>query len=137
MTYYLHAKAHQDENGSFDKLSWKAQLNCICNHKANQRITADGIEGAVSSWMFPLKPIGLFVHGEKMTSETGELIQFRAHHQLARTFYHEQMILSYIQYNSVRWISVHNTLHDLPWLFQVWATKHILGIAGTIKFLAH
>jgi hypothetical protein len=26
---------------------------------------------------------------------------------------------------------------DSPWLFQVWAAKHILGIAGTIKFLAH
>ncbi len=33
--------------------------------------------------------------------------------------------------------SVHNTLHDLPWLFQVWAAKHVLGIAGTMEFLAH
>jgi hypothetical protein len=35
-TFYLHIKAHQDDNESFDKLSQKAQLNCICNHAAKQ-----------------------------------------------------------------------------------------------------
>ncbi len=28
-------------------------------------------------------------------------------------------------------------IHDLPRLFQVWAAKQVLGIAGTMKFLAH
>jgi hypothetical protein len=28
-TYYLHVKAHQDDNGTFAKLSRKSQLNCI------------------------------------------------------------------------------------------------------------
>jgi hypothetical protein len=65
MTYYSHIKAHQDDNASFDKLSQKAQLNCICNHAAKQRITADGMEGAMPGWMFPLEPIGLFVRGKK------------------------------------------------------------------------
>jgi len=44
-TYYSQIKAHQDNNASFDMLSQKAQLNCICNHAAKQRITTDGIEG--------------------------------------------------------------------------------------------
>ncbi len=35
-TYYLHIKAHQDDNASFNKLSRKAQLNCICDHAAKQ-----------------------------------------------------------------------------------------------------
>jgi hypothetical protein len=56
---------------------------------------------------------------------------------LAGTFYHDWKILSHDQFDSVDWISIHCTLHDLPQLFQVWATKHILGIAGTMKFLAH
>jgi hypothetical protein len=73
-TYYLHIKAHQDDNVLFDKLSQKAQLNCICDHEAKQIIAADGMEGAIPGWMFPLEPIGLFVCGEKMTSETGEQI---------------------------------------------------------------
>jgi hypothetical protein len=85
-TYYSYIKAHQDDNVSFDKLRRKARLNCICNHKVKQRIATDGVEGAVSSQMFPLEPIGHFVCREKMTSKTGEQIQFWAHYQLERTF---------------------------------------------------
>ncbi len=33
------------------------------------------------------------------------------------------------------WPSVHCTVHSLPHLFQVWASKHVLDIAGTKKFL--
>jgi hypothetical protein len=71
MTYYSYIKAHQDNNASFDKLSQKAQLNCICDHAAKQRIAIDGIEGDMPGRMFPLKPISLFVCGEKMTSKIG------------------------------------------------------------------
>ncbi len=40
-------------------------------------------------------------------------------------------------FNEVDWEAVHRALHAVPWLFQVWASKHILGIPGTMKFLAH
>jgi hypothetical protein len=136
-TYNSHNKAHQDDNKLFDKLSWKAQLNCICNLTAKQRIAMDGTKGATPGRMFPLEPIGVFVKGEKMTSETGALIRFWAQHQLARTFYCNRKILSPDQFHSVDWTSIHCTLHKLPKLFQVWAAKHVLGIAGTIHFLSH
>jgi hypothetical protein len=64
-TKYLHIKAHQDNNALLSKLSRKAQLGCICNHAAKQRIVADGIEGANSKGVFPLEPIKLFVHGKR------------------------------------------------------------------------
>jgi hypothetical protein len=136
ITYYLHIKAHQDDNKSFAQLSRKAQLNCICNHAAKQRITIDGAERSALSRMFLLESIGLFVNGEKMTSDTGSHIRFWAHYQLAREFYKDQKILSYHQFDKVDWSSVHRTLHNLPRLFQVWAAKHVFGIAGTMKFLA-
>ncbi len=82
-TYYLHIKAHQDDNKSFAQLSRKAQLNCICDHTAKQRITINGAERPALSRMFPLEPIGLFVNGEKMTSDTGSHIRLWAHYQLA------------------------------------------------------
>jgi hypothetical protein len=41
------------------------------------------------------------------------------------------------QFESVDWKSIHRTLHNLPRLFQLWAAKHIMGIAGTMNFLAH
>ena len=36
--YYLHMKAHQDDNFAINKLSQKLQLNCICDHLAIQCI---------------------------------------------------------------------------------------------------
>jgi len=136
-THYSHIKAHQDDNTSFAQLSRKTQLNCICNHAAKQRIVMDGAEGSASSCMFPLEPIGIFVGGEKMRSETGGQIRFWAHHQLEREYYRDHNILSSLQFDLVDWQSIHRTLHDLPQLFQVWAAKHVLGIAGTMKFLEH
>jgi hypothetical protein len=72
-----------------------------------------------------------------MTLETGERIRFWVHHQLAQKFYHERKMLSYEQFNDVDWVSIYCTLHDLPRLFQVWAAKHVLGVAGTMHFLLH
>ena len=136
-TLYVHIKAHQDDNKSFAQLSRKAQLNCICDQGAKQRIAIDGAEGSALSRMFPLEPVGMFVGGEKMTSDTGGKIRFWAHHQLARKYYKDHNILSPLQFDLVDWQSVHRTLHDLPRLFQVWAAKHILNIAGTMKFLSY
>jgi hypothetical protein len=118
-------------------LATKAQLNCICDHAAKQRIVMDGAERSALSCMFPLGPIGIFVGSEKMTSETGSQIRFWAHHQLAREYYRDHKILSPLQFDLVDWQSVHQTLHGLPRLFQVWAAKHVLEIEGTMKFLAH
>jgi hypothetical protein len=79
--------------------------------------------------MFPLEQIGLFVYQEKMTSDTGDQICFWAHWQLAKAFFNDRKLLSNAQFKSIDWISVHQTLHNLPPLFQVWAAKQVLGIA--------
>jgi hypothetical protein len=132
--YYLHVKAHQDNKDLFAKRR-KAQLNCICNHGAKARILADGMEATASCKMFPLEPVGLFIGGQIMTLDTGNHIRFWANHRLARDYYQDRNILSNEQFDQVDWRSVYNTLHGLPRLFQLWASKHVLGIAGTIKFL--
>jgi hypothetical protein len=48
-THYPHIKAYQDDNKMFVQLSRKAQLNCICNHTAKQRIAIDGAKGPALS----------------------------------------------------------------------------------------
>jgi hypothetical protein len=136
-TYYLHIKAHQDNQTSFKNLCRKAQSNCICNHAAKFRIATDGQERPASGKLFPLESVGVYVRGEKMTSDTGESIRYWAHHQLAWQYYHEQRILSHKQYDAIDWRSIYNTLHNLPRLFQLWTSKHVLGIAGTMKFLSY
>ncbi len=95
------------------------------------------MEAAMPDKMFALKPFGLFVCSQRMTSETGDHIPYWAHHHLAQQYYRDHKLLSFKQFDSVNWKSIHHTLHDLPWLFQLWAAKHFMGIAGTMKFLAH
>ncbi len=137
--HYLHVKAHQDNNAAFTKLSRKSQLNCICDHAAKVQIAIDGLTASKPGRMFLLEPITItiFVGDQKMTSDTGDQIRFWAHHHLARQYYQEHNLLSSNQFDHVVWKSVHGTLHVLARLLQLWAAKHVLGIAGTMKFLAY
>jgi hypothetical protein len=135
--HYSHVRAHQDDNTLFNKLSRSSQLNCICDHLAKQRISNGEFKPRGSCLLFPLEPIGITVGGEKLLSKTGDLFRFHAHRQLARTFFHQQGILMREAFDEVDWESVHKTLHAVPQLFQVWASKHVLRIVGTMKFLSH
>jgi hypothetical protein len=72
-----------------------------------------------------------------MTSETGDHIRFWAHLQLAQQYYRDHELLHLKQFDLVDWKSIQRTLHDLPRLFQLWPSKHVLGIAGTMKILAY
>ena len=130
-------KAHQDDKTAFDKLSRKSQLNCICDHLAKQRLSEEAIEQKGGSQLFLLEPIRIFIGAAKLSSETGPLLQFHAHQQLARSLFHQRQLLLHDKFEEVDWEAVHRTLHSVPRLFQVWAAKHVMGIAGTMKFLAH
>ncbi len=121
----------------FNKLSRSSKLNCICNHLAKRCLSNGALEPKGGSKFFPLKPIGIFVGDEKLSLETGPLLQFHAHCKLARSLFHWKKILLQDKFKEVDWESVHRALHLVPRLFQVWASKHVLGIAGTMKFLGH
>ncbi len=74
MIHYRHVRAHQDNATLFEKLSRKVQLNCICDHTVKQQIAIDGNRGNTDGRMFPLEPIGMFVQGGKLTSNTGDTL---------------------------------------------------------------
>jgi hypothetical protein len=101
MLEYVHVKAHQDDNSSFNKLSRNTQLNCICDHAAKVWISTDGMEPTADCGMFPLEPIGIFVDGKKMTSDTSKHIKFWAHRQLARKYVYAHDILLSEQFDLV------------------------------------
>ena len=81
--HYSHVKAHQDDTISFDKLTRKSQLNCICDHLAKQRIGESAQLKHRPSSLFPLEPIGIFIAGAKLSSYPGQQMQSHAHRQLA------------------------------------------------------
>ena len=72
-----------------------------------------------------------------MTSDTGNHTGFWAHKKLACKYFNEHKILTPEQFDQVDWKSTHSTLHNLSQLFQLWASKHVLGITGTMKSLSH
>ncbi len=130
-------KAHQDENVAFDKLSRKLQLNGICDHLAKQCISPLAQAQQQDQSLFPLEQIWVFIKGVKLSSNAGQQMRFHAHHQLARALFVQKKILSGKGFDKVGWDSVHASLHSVSRLFQVWASKHVLGMAGTMKFLSH
>jgi hypothetical protein len=118
--HYSHVKAHQDDKTLFERLSRSLQLNCMCDNLAKLCLSDGKTAPRGSRLLFPLEPIGISVGGEKLSSETGQLLQFHAHRQLARTFFHQKGILMQDTFNKVDWEAVHRVLHDaVPWLFQV------------------
>ena len=135
--HYSHVKAHQDDDADFSSLSRKSQLNCICDGLAKDDVRATAISKPQSTRPFPLEPICMFVKGEKMTSDTAPHIRFEAHKQLAKEFYVGRKIFSRREFEEVDWKSVHATLHEVPKMFQIWASKQVLDIAGTMKFLSY
>jgi hypothetical protein len=50
------------------------QLNCICNHLAKQCISDLVQQQQGNNSLFPLEPIGVFMKGTKLSSDTGQLI---------------------------------------------------------------
>jgi hypothetical protein len=117
--------------------NWKLQLNCICNHLAKQCISELEQLRPKTNSLFPLEPIGVFIKGEKLSSDTCHHIRFHTQCQLAKKLFMWKKILSCDGFHKVGWDSFHTTLHSVPRSFQVWASKHGLGIAHTMKFLLH
>ena len=92
-----------------------------------------GLEGRElpSKKTFPLEPVAIFVGNEKMTSDTGERIRFWAHRQLARQIFHSLNILPGKVFDEVAWKQVYGVFHSVPRLFQLWAGKQVMDVAGT------
>jgi hypothetical protein len=95
------------------------------------------MEDETHGGLFPLESVGVFVGTQKMTSDTGNDIRFWAQRQLAKKYYGHQFFFTPTQFDCINWVLVHRTLHKLPRLFQIWAAKQVLGVTGTMKFLAN
>lgn len=67
-----------------------------------------------------------------MTSDTAPSIHFAAQRANARAFFDSYEILDSRAFDEVAWRIVHDTLsNQVPRLFQQWACKQVMRIAGT------
>ena len=84
-----------------------------------------------SQEIFPLEPVAIFVGIENMTSNTGDSLRFWVHQQLVEEILFKLGILTTLGFKEVSWKLVYDTLHKVPRLFQLWACKQVMSIAGT------
>ncbi len=56
-----------------------------------------------------------------------------AHRHLAKDSFYHLGILHLQEFKKVNWEMVYQTLHEVPRLFQQWACKQVMGIAGTME----
>ena len=61
-----------------------------------------------------------------MTSDTGGHIRYAARRQVAQSFFHESDKMFTDVFDKVGWPNVHQTLHKVPHLFQIWACKQVM-----------
>ena len=134
---YRHVRAHQDDSVEYHLLSRPSQLNCVVDIHAKRAIW--GLEGdeLPPQEMFPLEPVAVFVGQEKMTSDTAESLRFWAHRKLAKDTFFHLGIMSSDAFDEVAWRPVYDALHSVPRLFQLWACKQVMEVAGTNVNQAH
>jgi hypothetical protein len=83
---------------------------------------------------FPQEPVCVFAGTTKITADAGQAPLFWAHRHLARERFHQLNILYGDDFDKVDWEMVSQTLHEVPRLFQQWACKQVMGIAGTMEW---
>ena len=127
---YSHVKAHQHEDMSYQYFSRPSQLTCIMDDHAKKVIW--GLEGLhlPAQDIFLLKPVAIFVGDEKVTSNTGGSLRLWVHQQLAKELFFKLGIMTPLGFKEVAWRLVYDTLHEVPRLFQLWACKQVMNIAG-------
>jgi hypothetical protein len=128
---YLHVKAHQDDRQSYYALTRPAQLNCQVDFYAKRVIW--GLEGTQPppQDMLPLEALGVFAGKTKVTCGRGDVLRYWAHRTVAKRVFTKCNILMPDEFDEVAWRAVHSALWDVPRMFQIWATKQVMEIAGT------
>ena len=128
---FEHVDAHQDEWGAYKSLTRPEQLNCLMDGKAKQEIWDLDPDNLPHQEAFLMEPFCVFIGKEKMSSDTGARIRLWYHKQLAEEVYRNLRILLLDQFKEVDWEMVHLAIHELPSMFQIWACKQVMGVAGT------
>jgi hypothetical protein len=129
--YYSHVSAHQDDHADFTSLSREAQLNCSMDNLAKKALWDLRATQLPTQQAFPLEPISVFAGRTKLTADMGEYMRFWTHRQMAKEKFHDLKILFDREFEYVDWEMIYETLREVPRLFQLWACKQVMGIAGT------
>jgi hypothetical protein len=87
-----------------------------------------------SQHAFPLEPVCTFAGPTKITANTGQHLWYWAHRRLAKERFYQMDIMYSQQFELVDWEMVYSQLNSVSKLFQLWACKQVIGIAGTMEW---
>ena len=65
-----------------------------------------------------------------MTSDTSKLLKFWVHKQLAEQTFYQLGLISSDHFQEVARRQVYDALHEVSRMFQIWACKQVMNIAG-------
>lgn len=135
---YLHVAAHQDDDHIYQQLPRPSQLNCCMDVEAKRVIWGHSDADRAHQEIFPLEPVAVFAGQDKVTSGSDRLLRFWCERTVAKEILAQNKVrvLSSDEFEEVHWPSVYQANHKVPRLFQIWACKQVLSIAGTNAMLA-
>jgi hypothetical protein len=83
---------------------------------------------------FLLEPVCIFAELSKITADMGHHMRYHPQCCLAKDSFHHLGILHLQEFVKVDWEMVYQMLHEVTRLFQKWACKQVMGIAGTMEW---
>jgi hypothetical protein len=86
-----------------------------------------------SQHAFPLEPVCAFVGPTKITADAGQH-RYWVHRRLAKEDFYQMDIMYFQQFELVDWEMIYLQLNSVPKLFELWACKQGMGIAGTMEW---
>jgi len=132
--FYSHVLAHQDDRVDYGDLSRPAQLNVNMDYYAKQALWTLPLDPTPRCQALPLEPVIVTAASEKITADMGHRVRFLTHRTLARRSFDQLKILDTAAFDRVDWEMIYETLREVPRLFQQWACKQVMGIAGTMEW---
>ena len=133
---YEHVDAHQDDGKDFALLKRPAQMNCMCDRMAKGVVWGLAGEKLPKQSMFPLESIAVYVGEDKLSSDMSKCVRFWVHKQIAKEVFAKLSVLDEGKFDEVSWGMVWGALKEAQRMFQIWASKQVMDVAGVNKNLA-
>ena len=133
---YKHVDAHQDDGKDFALLKRPAQMNCMYDGMAKGVVWGLAGEKLPKQGMFPLESVAVYVGEDKLSSDMSKHVRFWVHKQIAKEVFAKLSTLDEGQFDEVAWEMVWGALKETPRMFQIWASKQVMDVAGVNKNLA-
>jgi hypothetical protein len=129
---YEHVEAHQDDHDSYQSLSRPSQLNCCMDLEAKGELWEMVGQPIPPQQALPLDAVSVMIGRDKMTSGSEDNIVFWCNRILARRSLSDPKVkwINEEQFDEVYWPACYAALSAAPRMFQLFASKQTMGIAG-------